>query len=84
MVEPDPDRGLGLMAATAICSILLLGYGARNGKGQVILHMVLPLVVSISFLLIADIDSPRGGIILINPQNLANLMESLRARRWVR
>jgi hypothetical protein len=75
-----PIAAWGLMAAIAICANLLLGYGARSAKGQIILHMVLPLVVSISFFLIADIDSPRGGIILINPQNLATLLESLRAR----
>jgi hypothetical protein len=75
-----PIAAWGLMAAIAICSNLLLGYGARNAKGQIILHMVLPLVVSISFFLIADIDSPRGGIILINPHNLVNLLESLPAR----
>jgi len=41
--------------------------------------LVLPLVVSISFFLIADIDSPRGGLIRVSPQNLAALAESLRA-----
>jgi hypothetical protein len=44
------------------------------------LLLVLPLVVSISFFLIADIDSPRGGVIRTNPQNLLSLSESLRAR----
>ena len=41
------------------------------------LLFVLPLVVSISFLLIADIDSPRGGFIHVVPQNLAALSQSL-------
>ena len=40
---------------------------------------VLPLVVAISFLLIADIDSPRGGLIRVSPQNLTSLAGSLRA-----
>jgi len=40
---------------------------------------VLPLVVSISFFLVADIDSPRSGLILVKPQNLISLAESLRA-----
>jgi len=35
--------------------------------------MVLPLVVAISFFLIADIDSPRGGVIRVRPQNLESL-----------
>jgi hypothetical protein len=29
-------------------------------------------------MLIADIDSPRGGLIRVHPQNLTNLLESLR------
>jgi hypothetical protein len=73
-----PVAAWGLMAAIAICSNLLLGYGARNAKAERGLHVVLPLVVSISFFLIADIDSPRRGVILVNPQNLASLAESLR------
>jgi hypothetical protein len=34
--------------------------------------------VSVAFFLIADIDSPRRGVILVNPQNLLSLAESLR------
>jgi hypothetical protein len=37
------------------------------------------LVVSISFFHIADIDSPRGGLIRVVPHNLTALAESLRA-----
>ena len=67
------------MAVIAICCNLLIGYGAHNVKAGGVLRLVLPLVVSISFFLIADIDSPRGGLIHVNPQNLASLVESLRA-----
>jgi len=74
-----PVAAWGLMAAIAVCANLLLGYGVRNAKAERMLLLVLPLVVSISFFLIADIDSPRGGVILVNPQNLASLVESLRA-----
>lgn len=35
--------------------------------------LILPLVISFSFMLIADIDSPRGGIIRVKPQNLHSL-----------
>jgi hypothetical protein len=41
--------------------------------------LILPIVVSISFFLIADIDSPRGGVIVVQPQNLVNLAQSLQA-----
>jgi hypothetical protein len=41
------------------------------------LSLVLPLVVSISLLLIADIDAPRHGLIHVSPQNLESLVRSL-------
>ncbi len=74
-----PVAAWGLMGAIAIFGNLLLGFGARNPKAQRGLHLVLPLVVSVAFLLIADIDSPRRGIIRVHPQNLFSLAESLRA-----
>ena len=68
-----------LMAAIAVISHLLIGYGAHNTRTESILMTVLPLVVSIAFLLIADIDSPRSGIIRVAPRDLSTLAESLRA-----
>jgi hypothetical protein len=65
------------MILIAGCSNLLVGYGARSARAKSPLLFVLPLVVSISFLLIADIDSPRGGLIKIAPQNLESLSHSL-------
>jgi len=44
-----------------------------------ILMLVLPIVVSISFFLIADIDSPRVGVIRVQPQNLVSVAQSLHA-----
>jgi hypothetical protein len=73
-----PMAAWGLMAAIAVCCNGLVGYGARNVKAEGILRLILPLVVSISFFLIADIDSPRGGVIRVNPQNLVSLVDSLR------
>ncbi len=60
-----------LMFGIAMFCNVLLGYGAH--KVDVRLFMVLPLVVAISFFLIADIESPRGGIIRVRPQNLESL-----------
>jgi hypothetical protein len=73
-----PPSAWGLMIAIAVCGCLLLGYGAREtgGKGRGLL-IILPLVVSIAFLLIADIDSPRRGLIHVAPQNLDSLSKSL-------
>jgi len=69
-----------LMAAIAICANLMFGYGARRVKAGVIHVLVLPLVLSIAFFLIADIDSPRRGVIRVSPQNLISLVQSLHAR----
>jgi hypothetical protein len=59
---------------------LLVGYGARTPKLGLTLLAVLPLVVATSFALIADIDSPRGGIIRVNPINLVSTAQSLNPR----
>jgi len=72
-----PIAAWGLLLVTAICCNFLVGYGARGAGISAGLLYVLPVVVSISFLLIADIDSPRGGLIHVAPQNLAALYESL-------
>ena len=72
-----PVAAWSLMATIAICCNLLHGYQART-RG---LLLFLPLTVSISFLLIADIDSPRGGHIRVLPQNLISLSQSLNASR---
>ena len=73
-----PAAAWGLMGLTAIACNLLIGYGER--RKSVVLLFVLPVVVSISFLLIGDIDSPRGGMIRVLPQNLIALSQSLRVQ----
>ncbi len=72
-----PVAAWGLMIAIAICCNILVGYGARtaNSKG---LFLILPVIIAISFLLIADIDSPRGGLIHVTPQNLESLAQSVK------
>ncbi len=72
-----PIAGWALMLAIAFCSNVLVGFGARNDKPKFILLLILPFVVSIAFLLIADIDSPRAGLIRVVPQNLLSLSKSL-------
>jgi hypothetical protein len=65
------------MFMIGICCNLLIGYCIRRTGMEFIVFLVLTLVVSISFFLIADIDSPRGGIIRVQPQNLLSLSQSL-------
>jgi hypothetical protein len=66
-----------LLVIIAICGNVLVGYGAHSSDNRVSLLFVLPLMLSVSFFLIADIDSPRGGLIRLNPQNLLSLSESI-------
>ena len=63
-----------LMIIAMFCNTLI-GYGSRRRNTPVL--VILPVVVSISFFLIADIDSPRHGLIRVVPQNLLSLRQSL-------
>jgi hypothetical protein len=69
-----PTAAWYLLATIALCCNVLFGYRMQTtGK----LALVLPLIVSISLLLIADIDAPRHGLIHVSPQNLESLAKSL-------
>ena len=70
-----PTAAWILLAAIAVGCNLLIGYGAH--QKSTLLFMVLPLAVSLSFFLIADIDSPRGGVIRVRPENLISLSRSM-------
>ena len=63
-----PHTAWILMALIAIFCNLLIGYGEPHRGVQPLL--VLPLIVSVSLFLIADLDSPRTGMIRIQPVNL--------------
>jgi len=66
-----------LVTISVFCN-LLIGYGVRL-KSE-LLFLILPVVLSVSLFLIADIDSPRRGVIHIRAQNLESLAESLKAQ----
>ena len=72
-----PAAAWWLMAAIAIGANVLVGFGARNFKRNIGLFMIFPMMVSIAFFLIADIDSPRGGVIRIDPRNLLDLKHNI-------
>jgi hypothetical protein len=73
-----PTVAWALLGLMAIVSNLLLGYRERS-TGLLVL-LVLPIVASIAFFLIADIDSPYGGIIRVEPQNLIAVSQSMTVR----
>lgn len=64
-----------LMAAIAIFGNILLGY--RSIHRSKLTLLILPIALAISFFLVADIDAPRHGVILVHPQNLQILADSL-------
>jgi hypothetical protein len=68
-----------LMVAIAVIGCVLVGYGATALKAEAYFIWVLPLVISISFFLIADIDSPRDGLIRVATQNLLDVAQSMHA-----
>jgi len=70
-----PIGAWALLFLISLFSNLLVGYAA-HGRSFLFL-MILPLVLSISLFLIADIDSPRHGIIRVQPENLESLLTSL-------
>jgi hypothetical protein len=69
-----------MMGVIAVCATMLVGVGTRKGTGFSRLMLVLPVIISMAFFLIADIDSPRRGIIRVVPQNLLALAGSLQPR----
>ena len=75
MVEPDTDCGVGVDVgdrnSVQFDDWVLCAAADRKW----IRLVVMPLVVAVSFMLVADIDSPRGGVIRVKPLNLVSLQE---------
>ncbi len=72
-----PLAAWALMVAIAVFGTLLIGVGAH--RANVFLTLALPLVISVAFFLIADLDSPRRGLIRTRPLNLISLSGSLKS-----
>ncbi|MCT4706201.1 hypothetical protein MUA04_22540 [Enterobacteriaceae bacterium H11S18] len=71
-----PSAWILLIAISLICNILI-GYGSHSKKGNKVYLFILPAIISIALTMVADIGSPRGGMIRIEPQNLQLLKASL-------
>jgi hypothetical protein len=65
-----------LMVAVGIFCNVLFGYVAHV-QSKKLLFFGLPLLVSVAFFLLADMDSPRGGVIRVQAQNLVSLSATL-------
>jgi len=69
-----PIQAWALMFIVAVGCNIMLGYNTRKLNAILI---ILPFVVAVCFMLIADIDSPRSGIIRVQPENLLRLVGPL-------
>jgi cytochrome bd-type quinol oxidase subunit 1 len=65
-----------LVIISIFCNVLV-GYGAY-GRSP-LLFLILPIALSISLFLIADIDCPYRGVIRVHPVNLESLAASLKS-----
>lgn len=74
-----PTAAWALLTIISILCNYLVGYSLRGKRTFVAL--ILPVALSVSIFLIADIDSPRGGFIRVRPHNLERLADSLRRNR---
>jgi hypothetical protein len=72
-----PTAAWALMGLIAVFSNLLLGY--RERKTGLLVLLVVPVISSIAFFLIADLDSPNGGVIRLVPHNLIAVSQSMKA-----
>ncbi len=65
-----PLEAWSLLVLLALLSNIMIAYSGRSLHTTNWLLVTLPLVVSVSLMLIADIDSPRGGLIRVSTPNL--------------
>lgn len=73
-----PLGAWSLMFSIAVLSNLLVGFWLRNSRRHNFLPFVLPVALSVSFFLIADIDSPRYGVIQVSAKNLGSVVQLLK------
>ena len=73
-----PIAAWGLLFLISIFCNLLIGRAAQARGG--LAFLILPVALSVSLFLIAEIDSPRAGSIRVEPQNLQNLAHALHSQ----
>jgi hypothetical protein len=74
-----PPEAWALMGMIAIFCNVLFGFTVQSTVARNTgLFLILPVIVATAFFLIADLDSPRTGVIRVSPQNLINLCGLMR------
>jgi hypothetical protein len=76
-----PPAAWLLMLVIAMGCCVSVGYGSRDARRERWLMLAVPFIVAISFFSIADIDSPRSGVIRVAPQNLQSLADSMAPKK---
>jgi hypothetical protein len=71
-----PGAAWALLLSMATFCNLLIGYGAHGRRSLSI--AILPIVLSVTLFFLADIESPRGGLIVVRPRNLESVAEVMR------
>jgi hypothetical protein len=64
-----------LILVAAVCSFLI-GFGAERLPPAT--QAILPLTVALAFVLIADVEGPRNGLVRVQPVNLIDAAEAIR------
>jgi hypothetical protein len=72
-----PRSAWFLMSVIALLCCAMMGYRFGKMHMRKIMSWILPFLIAISYFLIADIDSPRGGVARVVPDNLLILADSL-------
>ena len=70
-----PIQVWGLILFVAIGANFLVGFGSYSNSAWDL--WLLALTTAVAFLLIAEIDSPRSGLVRVHPQNLEDVAESI-------
>jgi hypothetical protein len=71
-----PSGAWYLMLVIALIACMVQGYGSKGNLRKGLLVAFLPATVALSLALIADIDSPRTGVIRVEPRDLTRLLGS--------
>lgn len=70
-----------LLAAVALFCSMMTGYNSRDQRRSSGIFFILPMTISLSFMMIADIDVPGQGIIRVNSSNLEQLEATVKSRK---
>lgn len=69
-----------LLLSVAVCGCFESGYGAgAAGVRCFFTNTMLPLLIAVVILIVADIDRPRGGMIVVSRQPLLDLQQSMQS-----